>query len=138
MAVLLALSLAYSVFLMGSDSARAFYSLPARAWEFLAGAMLATNVFPRPQRQTTVLGMQLAGLVMIVGASLFYTGNTAFPGWSALLPVSGAFLLIHSYSTGADAPVSRLLEAPPLVWIGKMSYSIYLWHWPLLTFARML
>lgn len=131
-AVLLTLSLVYSIFLVGSDPGQAYYSLSSRAWEFLAGAMLATNVLPRPQRPTIVLGMQLTGLAMIVGAVFFYSSGTPFPGWSALLPVSGACLLIYSHSIGAAAPISRLLAAPPFVWIGKMSYSIYLWHWPLL------
>lgn len=112
----------------------AFYLLPARAWELLTGSLLAVGGFPafrgRAQRETAAL----LGIAAIAAAVTLFdkkTGNS-FP--YALLPCFGAALIIHASDAGASI-VKRLLSMQPLTFIGAISYSLYLWHWPLLFFA---
>ncbi len=116
----------------------AFYLLPARAWELLLGALLAGVGGGRlsasgPRRAVSGLG----GLALIAWPVFAYTDHTRFPGLAALPPCLGAALIIAS-SAGRPSPVGRLLAWRPLVFIGLVSYPLYLWHWPLLTFARYL
>ncbi|WP_260957269.1 acyltransferase family protein [Pseudomonas citri] len=114
----------------------AFFSLPTRAWELLCGAMLA--VLPAPSRVVRPWVRQLvgtAGLVAVLTAVFTFDRATVFPGWAALLPVLGATALIWSGSQGPTW-VARALSAPVLVWIGLLSYSLYLWHWPIYVYAN--
>lgn len=108
----------------------AFYLLPSRAWELLAGATLA--LLP-PPRRTAWAG--LAGLALIVAAIILYDADTSFPGRYALLPVLGTGLVLRYATLGT--PAARLLSLKPLVGIGLISYSTYLWHQPLLAFTRL-
>lgn len=115
----------------------AFYSSPTRFWEFGVGAllMLALPLLERiPVWLAYLLG--LAGAVA-VGLSSFLVHQVGFDEISALLPVAGACALI---AAGSRAPfgVSHLLSLRPVVWFGDISYSLYLWHWPLIVFARAL
>ena len=112
-----------------------FYLMPTRAWELLAGSLLALHVVRllgnRP-RVATVAG--LGGFVCLAVAVAAYREDIAFPGVFALLPVSAGVLLILSGSLGAN-PVSRFLSLRPLVYVGKISYPLYLAHWPVNVFA---
>lgn len=131
--VVLCVALSYS----SHNQRAAFYLLPARAWELLLGVLLAVyrGRFPagRLVRETAgVLGLALIGL-----AVLGYDETTRFPGVAALVPCLGAGLVIAS----SDARLSlagRLLSWRPFVFIGLVSYPLYLWHWPLLVFAKYL
>ena len=107
--------------------AATFYLLPTRGWELMIGGALAVQ----PVRVPKFAG--LAGIAALIIASVAITGDDPFPGWRALLPALGAGLVIAS---GKDSPSGRLLSAPPLVGIGKISYSLYLWHWPIFAFMR--
>ena len=128
--VLAALSLAASTWAALRAPSAAFYLLPSRAWELLLGALLAR---PMPAGRPGRALMAPAGLVMIGAAALLYSRTTPFPGAAALLPCLGAALVIRG---GAEPTLTgRLLTAPPLVFLGRISYSLYLWHWPLLVFA---
>ncbi|AKJ97006.1 acyltransferase family protein [Pseudomonas sp. MS646] len=114
----------------------AFFSLPTRAWELLCGAMLA--VWPAPRHAVRPWVYQLvglAGLIAVLAAIFTFDKTTVFPGWAALLPVLGATALIWS---GAQGPswTARLLSARVLVWVGLLSYSFYLWHWPVYVYAN--
>ncbi len=115
----------------------AFYSSPTRFWEFGVGAllMLALPLLERiPARPAYLLGV--AGAV-VVGASAFFVHQIGFNEISALLPVAGACLLIAAGSK-TQSGVSRLLCLAPVVWLGDISYSLYIWHWPLIVFAKAL
>jgi peptidoglycan/LPS O-acetylase OafA/YrhL len=113
----------------------AFYMLPARAWEFAAGALLAIAV-PQlarvPRALAVVLG--LAGLALIAYAAFTFDGTTVFPGTAALIPVLGTSLAIAA-GTATTGGVSSLLGTSPMTRLGDLSYSWYLWHWPLIVFA---
>lgn len=104
-----------------------FYLMPTRAWELLAGALLTWA--PTTRRYSGQLG--LIGAALIVAAVAFYDPNTSFPGWFALLPVAGAACVIQA----RDAIVNRALSVAPMVYIGRISYSLYLVHWPVNVFA---
>lgn len=125
------LSLAGCLWLTPLSSTQAFYLLPTRAWELGAGVLLALWQ-PRPVTGRLASLCHLAGWLLIIGATLLLSHSDRFPGWLALLPVLAACLMI-----GARSPLNqRLLENAPMRFIGKISYSWYLWHWPLLSLAR--
>ena len=125
----MALSLAWT----SSDAPLAFFLLPARAWELAVGAALALAVgrlarLPAPVATTSVV----VGLVLIVVGGITLGLDTPFPGTAALLPVGGGALVIAGGIRQPLGPASRLLSLPPMQWVGDISYSLYLWHWPLL------
>ena len=109
-------SLAWSLHKTATDPAAAYFVTPARAWEFGIGGLLALLPLARPSRL-----LAAAGLAAIAVAAVAYDAGTAFPGFAALLPVLGAAAVIRS-----GAPAFR-----PLEFVGDISYSVYLWHWPL-------
>jgi len=113
-----------------------FFSLPTRAWELLCGAMLA--VLPAPRHAVKPWLSQsvgLAGLAAVLIAIFSFNETTTFPGWAALLPVLGTTALIWS---GAQGPtwVAQALSGRAMVWVGLLSYSLYLWHWPVFVYAN--
>ncbi len=118
-----------------------FFLLPTRAWELAAGSLLAfVQPIPRPRLRTLIAWL---GLAAILGPFFFYAPGIRFPGLTALPPVAGAALLIWSGlrppSPGSRLPLpNRLLATRPLVWIGLLSYSLYLWHWPLFAYCKYL
>ncbi|PSJ50762.1 acyltransferase family protein [Pseudaminobacter soli (ex Li et al. 2025)] len=115
----------------------AFFLAPFRAWEFIAGGAAAAIA----KRLTGIRASALELIATLGLAAIFYSivafdSELGFPGWRAAVPVAGAVALI---STGIARPSSRaikLLAARPMVLVGLVSYSWYLWHWPLLSFAR--
>jgi hypothetical protein len=112
-----------------------FFLLPTRAWELLVGAliaMLGTRAFERESIATPACWL---GLGLIGGAVILYGPDTAFPGLAAIPPVLGAALLI-AFGGRGDGWTGRLLAAAPMVAIGKISYSLYLVHWPILVATR--
>ena len=135
-AAILLLSFAASVWAVPHAPTAAFYLAPFRAWELLLGALLAMGALAGPRRQIVRDGLSLAGLALILVSVLAYSADTPFPGASALLPCLGTALLIHAGS-GGPSLVGRLLSRRPIVLTGLVSYSLYLWHWPLLVFASL-
>jgi peptidoglycan/LPS O-acetylase OafA/YrhL len=118
----------------------AFYSSPTRAWEFGVGALVALWAHSRTDHRKVeerVAGLIAFASIMLVAApNLLVDGTTSWPGVMAVLPVAGTAGLIVA-GTLASNPVSRLLSTRPAVWVGDRSYSLYLWHWPLIVFASL-
>lgn len=128
-----ALSLACSIWVTSVASSQAYFATPVRIWEFAAGALLAlagTRVASRILANI----LALLGFGMVVVSALTYDTQTPFPGWTALLPVVGTALVILSGSFG---PLwhDRVTALRPVQFIGGISYSLYLWHWPLIVVA---
>lgn len=152
-----AVSFGINLLLTGSSPVAAFYAPQSRAWELMLGSLLAWMTHARsPRRNDAVptagegvvhaarvaLADRSANVRSLVGAFLLIAGlltitpNRSFPGWWALLPVLGAVLLI---SGGPNGWINqRLLAHRALVAVGLISYPLYLWHWPLLAFARII
>lgn len=129
-------SFASSLWLTRYHSSAAFYLPVGRAWEFAAGGALVVN-WPRVAR---IRGNGFGGTALSIVALMLCAASFAalnpelpFPGWRAGLPVLGATTLI---AAGPTALVNRrMLSRPVATWLGKISYALYLWHWPLLSFA---
>jgi peptidoglycan/LPS O-acetylase OafA/YrhL len=124
-------SFVLNVALIGSNPVATFYLPFTRAWELLAGAALACSWNQISQTSRASNWRAAIGLLLIVAAAGVLDTKSAFPGWWALLPVAGGALLL---SAPAAWGCRHLLASPPLVWIGLISYPLYLWHWPLLVF----
>ncbi|PRX92261.1 acyltransferase family protein [Allonocardiopsis opalescens] len=131
-------SLAASIVVTATDPGPAYFVLHTRIWELSAGGVLAFALarwsLPAPLRWW--LGW--AGLALIGGAAFAFTAETPFPGAAALLPVLGALALIASGDSDAKVSVYRVLSSRPALYVGDISYSMYLWHWPLIIFAASL
>ena len=124
-------SLAGSIWLTGVDQAWAFYSFPTRAWQLGLGGLLAATAGWFARRSGLLLGpIALAGVVGLVGAVVLIDGSMPYPGALALLPaVATAAVVVGGDRRG---PARWLLSLAPLRWFGRISYSLYLWHWPFL------
>jgi peptidoglycan/LPS O-acetylase OafA/YrhL len=129
-------SFALSVIQTASDPTVAYFSPFTRAWELALGALVAISTrwllqIPR------VLGsiMTWAGLAAIVFASIGFNGHTAYPGALVAVPVIGASLVIAGGVSTPRWAAESMLGLAPFRWFGKLSYSIYLWHWPILIVA---
>ncbi len=131
-ALLSALSFALSLVLTYKRQPWAFFGTPARAWEFGLGAMASLVSVTTAATWRPALGW--AGLALLLAGAWALHSGVAFPGVAALAPTLGTMAMLLAGAGSADG-VSRLLAAPPLQWIGKRSYSWYLWHWPVLVFA---
>ena len=112
-----------------------FYLLPPRAWELLTGSLLAALPAQRTSKRWLAESLSWGGLLAILWAVFCYDPETRFPGAAAILPCAGAALIIRA--NGRDlTSVGKLLALRPVVFIGLISYSLYLWHWPLLVFSK--
>ena len=117
----------------------AFYELPARAWEFAAGGLLA--LLPASRKSGDggrAMACGIVGILMILGMGVFLKGSAAFPGSIALIPVAGTLTVLFAGARAPQRGVSAMLSAAPLQFIGARSYSWYLWHWPFVVFAGIL
>lgn len=137
-ALLLAASFLINIFSVGSSPSAAYFLLPARAWEMLAGAALAWVQLKHPMRlqfsKGAATGLAALGMALIAAGLILIDRHDAFPGWWALLPVVGA---VCSIAAGAGNPVNRhLLANRFMVGVGLISFALYLWHWPLLSLVR--
>ncbi|HWV43447.1 MAG TPA: acyltransferase family protein [Pseudorhodoplanes sp.] len=123
------LSLAASVYASSNYASASFYLLPMRAWEMLLGALVYLN----GDLKVSFTGRKIAayaGLVTIVSSALLFTSEDTWPSYLALLPTGGAALVILS------ADKTNLINTAIFQWLGRASYSIYLWHWPVVVGTR--
>jgi peptidoglycan/LPS O-acetylase OafA/YrhL len=127
------LSFFMSLWLTNADPAAAFYGPHARAWELLTGCLLA--LIARPD-----LGPWISNLFCTIGLGLIFytvfsfTSATSFPGWNAVFPVLGAALIVR-FGDHSNFLAGPLLRSKPMIFVGKISYSAYLWHWPIIVFS---
>ena len=133
------LSLGVSIWFTARGGTFAFYDLPARAWEFGLGGLavlLPIGLLKLPSRWWLALGW--LGVLVILASAHFIAGDNSFPGWIALFPVFGTVLALIAGSEQPHRGVGILLDSAPLQFLGILSYSWYLWHWPFLVFSRAL
>jgi peptidoglycan/LPS O-acetylase OafA/YrhL len=135
-AALFLLSLAASIWVTNVDADAAFYLAPMRVWELMLGALLAARLLPRIEAQALRELLAIAGVALIAYAVFCFTPATPFPGSAALIPCLGAALVIYAGEDDGTSIAAKALSLWPLVFVGLISYSLYLWHWPLLVFAR--
>ncbi|MEZ0471853.1 acyltransferase family protein [Luteimonas salinilitoris] len=122
-----------SEWMIGKDQAFSFYMLPTRAWELLAGSLLALGVLPELRSKNSRAAISAIGMVLVLFAMFGYSSQTPFPGKAALLPVLGAVFMIYA---GAHGFIAHVLSTRPFVFIGRISYSLYIWHWPIVVFSE--
>lgn len=134
---LAAASLAVSIAAVFLAPRAGYFLLPSRGWELLLGAAIALGGVPVPRRAWQREALSLAGIALIAGSLVLLDGNSPFPGWNALYPCVGAALVIHAAIGTERFPlVNRLLATPAPRWIGRISYSLYLVHWPIVAFLQ--
>jgi len=134
--VLFVISLVASVVTVHYDASTAFYMPYTRAWELLLGTMLSLGMFPRLHSSLLRNIATLVGMALICYSIFFYTTQTPFPGLAALAPCVGSMLIIGAGEFGPSL-VGSVLAWRPVVFIGLISYSLYLWHWPVIILHSM-
>ena len=134
--VFASLSLALCVWASHRAPEANYVFAPTRAWELLLGGMLTIGGVPRIGNRIAAEGLAVAGLLGIAIAVHFYTSAIRYPGTAAMLPCMASAALLATGSGPRPALVNRMLSWPPLVFVGLISYSLYLWHQPLLVFAN--
>jgi len=127
----LVVSFAACEWMVGIDARHAFYLVQYRSWELLMGSLLALGALPRARSRVLTEVLALAGVALIVGAVLLIKGNTPFPGYWALPPCLGAAAILYS-GQHVSTFTGRLLGSLPMRFVGLISYSLYLWHWPVI------
>lgn len=138
-ALLLLTSLSLAGCLLLDDKNFVFYFPLTRFWELGFGILLAyaenfKGFSCETWQNKTRDVISLLGIALIGGAVFLYTKETVFPGWASLPPVIGAVLLILS---GSNALINKILSMRALVFVGLISYSLYLWHWPILVYGKL-
>jgi peptidoglycan/LPS O-acetylase OafA/YrhL len=131
----LVLSLAYSIWRVGTQPLTSFYLATTRAWELLIGGLLAIQTLPRVRQKLTANLMALIGVGLIAYGVFAFSAATPFPGVHAIYPCLGAALIIYS-GMEAETLVGRVLSTQPMVFVGLVSYSYYLWHWVVIVFTK--
>ncbi|WP_338751914.1 acyltransferase family protein [Janibacter alittae] len=126
-------SFAFSVWFTAVQPAAAYFVTPTRMWELAMGGLIATVASMGSRRPGGATGAVVAwvGIAAILAAASLYTSATPFPGAAAVLPVLGAGAVIIADTDHRLSPTA-LLKNGPVQWLGDVSYSVYLWHWPLI------
>lgn len=140
--LLAAVSFGYMLSLGKTSLTAAFFASPPRAWELMAGVLLALLLRERPtpvwaEHPAAGPALAVGGLLAILAAALGFSSGTAHPGWPTLLPVLGATAVIAGLHARPAALPARLLGCGPMRAVGARSYSIYLWHWPVLALGSL-
>ena len=138
LAAIALVSFALCVWLTAVNPVLAFFQMPARVWEFSAGGLLA--FIPErwlADRQWFLSWMGVIGLIALLASAALIRGSM-FPGYIAALPVLGTLFVLLAGARAPESPVAQLLSTKPAQVIGRLSYSLYLWHWPVLVIGRQL
>lgn len=128
-------SFAACIYATYNYTSAAFYFMPLRAWELFTGSLIALNYSSWQASSRTKNILALIGMGLILFSVLTFSENTDFPGWAASLPVAGSGLILLG-GNNENSLLKRFLSQKPLVFIGKISYSLYLWHWSLLVMGK--
>lgn len=120
------LSLALCILVTPSKPGAAFYLLPTRAWEMLAGGLVMLLGQRAAESRIVSRTLELIGFVLIIATLIVYDPQTLWPSWRAVLPVAGTVLILLAARQHSLWTSTRLAQ-----WLGDCSYSLYLWHWPL-------
>ncbi len=134
-ALLSAASLGLSIWGVSHAPTATFFLLPARFWELGLGALLALGAVPPLSNRLAATGLGLSGVALIGASVALLTTDTPFPGLAALAPCLGTALVIYA-GMAVQTPLTALLSLQPVVFVGLLSYSLYLWHWPLYVFGK--
>lgn len=129
-------SLLWSIHQTTTDGTAAYFSPFPRACELGAGALLAVvahRLLPMPRAVGVMLSW--SGIAMVLAAAVLFEATTAFPGYAVALPVTGTVLAVAGGTIAPGGGAELLLKQWPFQWLGKLSYSLYLWHWPILVIA---
>lgn len=133
--LLIAASAIYGQYLLDRNNfSFAYYMLPSRIFQLAAGGLLV--FLPAISNRVLAETSSFTGLALVAGSAYWLTGESLFPGVNAVPLTFGTALII--YSGVRETVLSRVLSLPPMLWAGKRSYSIYLWHWPVLAFQHYL
>lgn len=127
--------LSASIYLTYGEPMLAFYLMPSRAWQFALGAfalLLSTKAIK------FIHAGGWLGFISIVVSSLSIDSNMAYPSFWALFPSIGTALMLVAGASGGDSLLSKMLSIKPMLWLGRISYSWYLWHWPILVLGNKL
>jgi peptidoglycan/LPS O-acetylase OafA/YrhL len=129
-------SFLWSIWMVQTDTEAAFYLVQFRGWELLIGSLLAIKAIPKLVHQWQAESLGIAGIALIIISVIFISKDTPFPGLAALAPCIGALAVIHS-GAATTTITGRILAFLPIRFIGLISYSLYLWHWPVIVFYRL-
>lgn len=122
-----------SAFYTSKDPASSFYLLPTRFWELAIGSLCAIYINFAPKNNIIREILAGIGLILIIASSMLFNKDLIFPGYIAVIPVVGAALLLIS---AQETLVGKFLSNKLFVFFGLISYSLYLWHWPLIVFSK--
>lgn len=131
-------SLLASCWMTAVSPSQAYFATPTRVWEFVAGGLLALGGARIPSRWRLADIASILGFTMILCSAILFGEQTPFPGIAAMLPVIGTVLVIAAGSGSARLLHLAVSSRRPVQWLGDVSYSIYLWHWPLIVVAPFL
>lgn len=131
----LLVSFAYSVWRVHTEPSTSFYLATTRAWELLIGGLLAIQTVPKLRHKLSANLAGLAGLGLIAYGVFAFSAATPFPGVRAIFPCLGAALVIYS-GMEVETIVSKVLSLKPMVFVGLISYSLYLWHWVIIVYSK--
>ncbi len=121
--------------IVGGHPNGAFYRTSLRAWEFMSGAILAFRIIPGPKAAVMSEAAATTGAALVLWSIFAFSPETTFPGANALYPCIGTALILYA-GLHSTTVVGRFLSFRPMRGIGLISYSLYLWHWPILVFCR--
>ncbi len=130
-----AASFALGVWGVAHAQAATFYLLPGRAWELMLGALIALGAVPPIRQRWLRESLSACGIGLILFVTFAFTSQMLFPGPAALVPCFGAALVIWATDGGVTL-TGNALSQRPIVFVGLISYSLYLWHWPLYVLAK--